>query len=75
MPSTTKARARWPHVLFAAYCVATLLAVTWPVYPRLGNRIEPLVLGLPYSLAWLVGWVVATFVVLVVYERCAHRAD
>jgi hypothetical protein len=57
------------HVLFAGYCVLALSGVTWPVYTRLGNRIQPLVLGLPFSLAWIVGWVVATFVALVLYER------
>ena len=34
----------------------------------LGNRIEPYVLGLPFSLAWVVGWVLLSFVALVAYH-------
>jgi TRAP-type C4-dicarboxylate transport system permease small subunit len=66
-------RARWPHVLFALYCALALGAVTWPGYTWYGNRIRPLVLGLPLSLAWLVGWVVATFVALALYEFAHER--
>ena len=56
------------NLLFAIYVLCCLGAVTWPGYAWLGNRIEPYVLGLPFSLAWIVGWVVMTFLVLVVYH-------
>jgi hypothetical protein len=58
------ARARRALVIafFALYAVA----VTYPgVVPF--NRIFPLVLGLPYVLAWYAGWVVLGGVVLFVY--------
>lgn len=54
---------------FGLYCLVCLAALTWPGYAWLGNRVTPAVLGLPLSLAWNVGWVVATFVVLAVYHR------
>ena len=60
-------------VLFGSYCLVALSAVVWPVYPAIGNRIEPFVMGLPFSLAWIVGWVAATFVALVLYERSIER--
>ena len=66
-------RETWLHAGFGLYCAVTLAAVTWPIYPALGNRVRPLVLGLPFSLAWIVGWVVLTFVVLALYERAAQR--
>jgi len=66
-------RPAWPHVAFALFCACAFVALTWPVYPRLGNRIEPRVLGLPFSLAWIVGWTVASLIALVLYERGVSR--
>jgi hypothetical protein len=61
-------RDRIRNLLLGIYVVSCLLAMTWPVYARFGNSIEPYVLGLPLSLAWVVGWVLATFVVMVAYH-------
>ena len=61
-------RDRIRNLLLGIYAASCLLAMTWPVYARFGNSIEPYVLGLPRSLAWVVGWVLATFVVLVAYH-------
>ena len=61
-------RDRIRNLLLGGYAVSCLLAMTWPVYARFGNSIEPYVLGLPFSLAWVVGWVLMTFVVLVAYH-------
>jgi hypothetical protein len=66
-------RPAWPHVAFALFCLSAFAALTWPVYPALGNRIEPRILGLPFSLAWIVGWIVASLVALVTYERYVSR--
>jgi hypothetical protein len=63
----------WPHVAFATFCACALAALIWPVYPALGNKIEPSVLGLPFSLAWIVAWVVASFLALVAYEWGVRR--
>jgi hypothetical protein len=54
--------------IFGLYLVVCLGAVTWPLYAKLGDSIEPYVFGLPFSLAWVVGWVGLTFVALVVYH-------
>ena len=59
------------HALFGGYALVCLAALTWPGYALLGNRIEPYVLGLPFSLAWNVFWVVLTFFVLAAFHR-AH---
>ena len=61
-------RGRWRVGLFATFVVVCLLALVWPLYGRLGGSIEPYVLGLPWSLAWVVGWVLLTFVAMVVYH-------
>jgi hypothetical protein len=36
-------------------------------------RIEPLVLGLPFSMAWIAGWVIGVLVVLVLLDRVEKR--
>ncbi|HJL20466.1 MAG TPA: DUF3311 domain-containing protein [Sandaracinaceae bacterium LLY-WYZ-13_1] len=62
-------------VAFGLYALVCLSALTWPGYAWLGNRVAPRVLGLPLSLAWNVGWIAATFVVLVVYHRLRTGRD
>ncbi len=59
---------RLRHILFGLYVMLCLGAMTWPGYAWLGNSIEPYVLGLPFSPAWVVGWVLATLVALTVYH-------
>lgn len=61
--------------LLAAYLVLALLALIWPVYAWAGVRIEPRILGLPFSLAWVIGWVCLTPLVLVSYHAAKRRAD
>jgi hypothetical protein len=46
--------------------------VTWPGYAWLGNRIEPYVLGLPFSLAWIIGWVLLSLAALVLYHSTSE---
>ena len=40
-----------------------VVAVTWPGMVPF-NRIEPLILGLPFSMVWIAGWVLASFFIL-----------
>jgi hypothetical protein len=56
------------NALFSIFVVGCVGALTWPGYAWFGNRIEPYVLGLPFSLAWVVGWVVLGFLVLAGYH-------
>jgi TRAP-type C4-dicarboxylate transport system permease small subunit len=61
-------RPRLRDVLFGLYALCCLLALIWPGYDWLGNRIEPYVLGVPFSFAWVVGWVLLSFAALVIYH-------
>lgn len=56
-PSRTTQRARRLAVIFF---VLTFVALVWPVYPQFGG-IAPTVLGVPFSLAYVVGWLLACF--------------
>ena len=49
-------------LLFGLAAVVCLLAVAAPEYAGLGNRIEPRILGVPFSLMWNVGWVGLSFI-------------
>jgi len=61
-------------VAFGVYCLCALAALTWPVYAWAGARIEPRLLGLPFSMGWVILWIVLTLVVLVSYEALGERA-
>jgi len=61
------------NFLFGLYVIVCALALTWPGYDLLGNRVEPFVFGLPFTLAWNVGWVLATFMVLLLYHSTRPR--
>ena len=65
---------RLRHVLFGLYVAACLISQTWPGYAWLGNSIEPYVLGLPFSLAWIIGWVVLTFCALLLYHMTGETS-
>jgi len=54
--------------LLAAFVVLCLGANIWPGYAWFGNSIEPVVLGLPFSLVWIVGWVLASFGAVAAYH-------
>ena len=64
-----------PHILLALFCVVFLLAVCWPGYAWAGVRIEPYVLGLPFSFAWVVGWLLTAFVVIAIYHRVTAETN
>jgi hypothetical protein len=42
-----------------------------------GNRIFPLILGLPFSMVWIATWVVLAFFVLALLDRAEgkHRRE
>ncbi len=62
-----------PHLLFGLYLLVCVLAVCWPGQAYIGGRIEPFILGLPFSFAWTILWVITTFLALVLYHRALQR--
>ena len=57
-----------------AYVALFAVATTWPGM-TIANRVEPYVLGLPFNLAWVAGWVVLGFVLLVLLDRANTREE
>jgi hypothetical protein len=53
-------------VIWFVLATATLV---WPIYPMWFDRIEPRILGLPFSLAWILIIILANFAVVAVLYR------
>ena len=63
------------RLAFLVYGVLVVAMLLWPVYPRFGDAF-PLVLGLPFSLAWLLGALTLMFVgLLALYLTEDHAGD
>jgi len=61
--------------LFLLYAALCLGAMVWPGYSWFGNRIEPYVLGLPFSLFWNILWVLLSLLALTLYQASGkHQA-
>lgn len=62
-------------LLFLTTAAVAGLALIWPIYPAVSG-IRPYVLGLPFSLAWIVGALTLVFGALVWFYRAEEgRAD
>jgi hypothetical protein len=68
-PTELAPESSWATRLALLYFVLATAALVWPVYPWLGNRIEPRVLGLPFSLIWVLAIITSNFCVLVLLYR------
>ncbi len=69
---STPVRLRWHRVAAGAYFLLFAAAVTWPLYVPF-NRIEPYVLGLPFSMVWVALWVAVGAGVLFLLDRAETR--
>lgn len=64
------------RVAALAYFAFALASLIWPVFPLLGNHIEPRVAGLPWSLVYVLGIVALNALVLaLLYVRRVVRTD
>ena len=64
---------RWIRGGVILFFLLFILAVTWPGM-TLGNRIFPLILGLPTSMVWIASCVVLSFLALVLLDVFEGRA-
>jgi len=60
------------RTLTGLYFFSALGAVTWPGLVPF-SRIEPLVLGLPFSMAWIAAWVAGAVLVIFLLDRVERR--
>ena len=70
-------RSAWPLRATALFYILLFVALIWPVYPNFA-KIEPRIIGLPFSLFYVVAGLLMSFVVLGAYywrERHARPED
>jgi len=60
------------RLLTGLYFVAMAYFVTWPGLVPFA-RIRPMILGLPFSLAWIAGWIAGSVVVLYLLDIVEKR--
>jgi hypothetical protein len=63
---------RTARLLTGTYFTLALVAVTWPGLVPFA-RIRPLILGLPFSMAWIAAWIAGSVVVLFLLDRVERR--
>ena len=60
------------RILTGAYHLLMLYFVTWPgVLPF--AKAEPLILGLPFTMAWIAGWIAGSVIVLTLLDQVEKR--
>lgn len=56
---------------FALFSLALLLVLIFPVF-AVANRVQPMILGLPFSLAWIVFWIALEFIGVIAFYRAEY---
>ena len=56
---------------FAVFSLVLLLVLIFPVF-AVANRVQPMILGLPFSLAWIVFWLVVEFIGVIAFYRAEY---
>jgi hypothetical protein len=63
-------------VPFRRYHLAALIPVIALIgAPWFANRVEPIILGMPFLLAWIIGWILVTSVCMYVIGKLDDRAS
>lgn len=68
-PGPTRGSSRLATRLSLLYFGVATASLIWPIYPWIGNHIEPRVLGLPWSLVWVLIVITCNFLVLATLFR------
>ncbi|TMU85088.1 DUF3311 domain-containing protein [Bacillus sp. BHET2] len=59
------------------YCLSLILPFLLLVFPlfSLGNRATPMVMGMPFSVFWVIFWIIITFLIVLVLYRIDPDKD
>ncbi|WP_158045447.1 hypothetical protein [Skermanella pratensis] len=63
LPNESRRDASKPFAIFTLFM---LLVMIFPVY-GFANSVEPMILGLPFSLFWIIAWIGVEFIGLVCF--------
>jgi len=59
---------------FVVFVILITLVMIFPIY-GLGNRVEPFVLGMPFSMIWVVFWIVVEFFGVIAFFLFEHGGE
>ena len=63
-----KSQAINSKIIFVIFTLFILIMLIFPVF-SLGNRVEPFIFGLPFSMAWVIFWIVIEFIGLLIFIK------
>ena len=63
-----KSQAISSKIIFVVFTLFILIMLIFPVF-SLGNRVEPFVFVLPFSMAWVIFWIVIEFIGLLIFIK------
>jgi hypothetical protein len=69
---TGRRRVTAMRAAYAVFVVAIILVMIFPLY-GLGNSIEPRVLGLPFSMVWVIFWILVEMAGLIAFYLLDER--
>ena len=59
---------------FVGFIIVITLVMIFPIY-GFGNRVEPSVLGMPFSMFWVVFWIVIEFFGVIAFFLYEHGGE
>ena len=59
---------------FAVFTAVMVLVMIFPIY-GFANKVEPMILGMPFSLFWIVAWIAVEFVGLLCFIAYEFSGD
>ena len=59
---------------FVCFTVAITLVMIFPIY-GFGNKVEPYVLGMPFSMFWVVFWIAVEFFAVIAFFLHEHGGE
>ena len=62
------------NLWFIIFAVFIALVMVFPIF-GLANRVEPRVLGMPFSMIWVIFWIGVEFVVLVAFFLSEEKRE
>lgn len=65
---------RFVRRIAAAVFLLNLLAITWPVVTLFRDP-QPLIFGLPLSMAWPIAWILIGWIMLLVLDHVEEKED
>ncbi|MDT9027204.1 DUF3311 domain-containing protein [Rossellomorea yichunensis] len=59
------------------YCLSLILPFLLLIFPlfSIGNRATPIIMGMPFSVFWVILWIIITFLIVLILYRIDPDKD